>query len=138
MSTRKGKGLTRKHPGTAVYHRIYAREDYETAAEMLWELTRDAVRRTPGKPRGLYLDIDGHRNAAGGFDRDMLELQTAFIQGRLAQYFTEIHMPLLSETGKHWRSLEKQRDDIPEYPAPWTAAETAAWEAAFLHDKGES
>jgi len=30
-----------------------------------------AEKKEPGKPRILYLDIDGHRNAQGRFDADM-------------------------------------------------------------------
>lgn len=30
-----------------------------------------AEKKEPGKPRTLYLDIDGHRNAQGRFDADM-------------------------------------------------------------------
>lgn len=58
----------------ALYHRIMKRENFETAAQDLFQLLVNAQKREPNKPRILYVDIDGHRNGAGGFDRDMLEL----------------------------------------------------------------
>ena len=58
----------------ALYHRIMKRENFETAAQDLFQLLVNAQKREPNKPRILYVDIDGHRNEAGGFDRDMLEL----------------------------------------------------------------
>ena len=41
------------------------------AAKDLVSLVYAAEKKEPGKPRTLYLDIDGHRNAQGRFDADM-------------------------------------------------------------------
>ena len=38
---------------------------------ILVSLVYAAEKKEPGKPRTLYLDIDGHRNAQGRFDADM-------------------------------------------------------------------
>ena len=61
--------------GVALYHRVMRRENFEKAARILCPWYTPRKRREPGKPRTLCLDIDGHRNAQGRFDADMLELQ---------------------------------------------------------------
>lgn len=68
-----------------------------------------AEKKEPGKPRTLYLDIDGHRNAQGGFDADMLELQKEFGLKFLLPFLTEVHFPLISAKNKN-----PQRNDVPE------------------------
>ena len=45
--------------------------NFEKAAKDLVSLVYAAEKKEPGKPRTLYLDIDGHRNAQGRFDADM-------------------------------------------------------------------
>lgn len=49
--------------GVALYHRVLRRENFEKAAKDLVSLVYAAEKKEPGKPRILYLDIDGHRNA---------------------------------------------------------------------------
>ena len=93
----------------ALYHRIMKRESFETAAKDLFDLLISAQKKSPNKPRILYVDIDGHRNTAGDFDEDMLELQKEFGLGFLAQFFTEIHFPLASV-----ENAKEQNNDIPE------------------------
>lgn len=63
----------------AIYHVVYSHEGFEESAQILFKLVQRAQRVMPGKPRQLYLDIEGHRNSEGGFDADMLELQTVFL-----------------------------------------------------------
>ncbi|WP_049806818.1 hypothetical protein [Pseudofrankia inefficax] len=77
---------------------------------MLLELVRKAAEAQPGVRRGLFLDIEGHRNSAGGYDHDMMELQTGFILGYLAPWLSEIHLPLLK--GKK-AVCPGQREDVP-------------------------
>jgi hypothetical protein len=52
----------RKEPATgiAIYHVMRAREDFITTAGLLWVMVRQAGLMYPGKPRQLYLDIEGH------------------------------------------------------------------------------
>lgn len=57
--------------GVALYHRVMRRENFEKAAKDLVSLVYAAEKKEPGKPRTLYLDIDGHRNAQGRFYADM-------------------------------------------------------------------
>jgi hypothetical protein len=54
------------------------------------------------------MDIDGHRNEAGGYDHDMYELMIHFIPEMLLPYLTEISSPLL-----RLRNPDPQRSDIP-------------------------
>lgn len=92
----------------AIYHRVYRRENFEKAAKDLFGLLNAAQEREPDVPRALYVDIDGHRNQAGGFDDDMFELQTEFGMGVLLQYVKEMHFPLMSV-----KNPKEQRNDIP-------------------------
>lgn len=78
----------------AIYHRVMRREGFEETARILLHLVRDARDKAPDKPRVLYLDIDGHRNEAGGFDGEMFELQQEFVLGFLMPFLKEVHMPL--------------------------------------------
>lgn len=93
----------------AIYHRVMRRESFEVAAKDLFNLLINAQKQAPDQPRGLYVDIDGHRNESGGFDNDMYELQTEFGIGFLAQFFEEVHFPLCS-----LKNSRKQNNDIPE------------------------
>ena len=51
--------------GVALYHRVMRWENFEKAAKDLVSLVYAAEKKEPGKPRTLYLDIDGR------FDADM-------------------------------------------------------------------
>ncbi len=95
--------------GVALYHRVMRRENFEKAAKDLVSLVYAAEKKEPGKPRTLYLDIDGHRNAQGRFDADMLELQKGFGLRFLLPFLTEVHFPLISDRNKN-----PQRNDVPE------------------------
>ena len=92
----------------ALYHRIMRRETFEVAAKALFQMLVLAQEMNPNQPRVLYVDIDGHCNAAGGFDSDMLELQKEFGLGFLLPYFTEVHFPLCSA-----ENTKGQNNDIP-------------------------
>ena len=77
-----------------IAHVVSAHEDFDHAAQTLLHLLEDTQRRHPGCPRALYLEIDGHRNAAGEFDHDMFELQTAFMRRFLLQFLVCAELPL--------------------------------------------
>jgi hypothetical protein len=96
----------------AIYHRVYAKERFEEAAQTLFRLVREAQKKSPGAERLLYLDIDGHRNRNGGFDSDMLELQQHFILDFLMQFLTEVNMPLAGRVRR--KDASPQSEDIPE------------------------
>lgn len=92
----------------ALYHRVMRREGFEKAAKDLFELLKAAQTKTPNMDRVLYVDIDGHKNAKGGYDHDMLELQIEFGIGFLGKYFSEIHFPLIE-----FKNPKPQCNDIP-------------------------
>lgn len=80
----------------AIQHTVFAEENFQTAARMLYKLIYTAQQKFPNQKRILYLDIEGHRNNAGGYDRDMLELQKEFMLDFLLPYLSVAHLPLCS------------------------------------------
>lgn len=72
--------------GIAIYHRMYAREDFLTTAGMLWTMVREAAARYPGAPRMLYLDIDGH--GRDEYDDEASEV-ISFTRAALGPFLTE-------------------------------------------------
>ncbi len=94
----------------AIYHRIYKRENFETAAKDLMRLIYMAQVKSPDEPRALYVDIDGHKTESGGFDEDMQELQTEFGLGVLLQFVEELHFPLISVKNKMGKKMMCQKD----------------------------
>lgn len=95
---------------TLIYHDMAVYEDFERCAGRLFEMVRDCSRTFPGKPRALVLDVQGHRNEAGGFDRDAWELMREFIPNVLLPYLTEVSTPLL-----RYRNGKPQREDVPDH-----------------------
>lgn len=95
----------------ALYHVVRPREKFNFSAQSIMKCLQIAQKNKPDVPRVLYLDIEGHRNKAGGFDHDMYELQTHFMLKFVAGFVSEIHMPL----GEGYISNPKpQNNDIPE------------------------
>lgn len=92
----------------ALYHRIMRRENFEKAAKDLFGLLKSAQVKCPNMDRILYVDIDGHKNSKGGYDRDMFELQRDFGIGFLGKFFTEVHFPLID-----FENPKPQCNDIP-------------------------
>lgn len=93
----------------ALYHVVYREEGFEDAAKTLFELVRESERTRPGKRRVLYLDIEGHRNAQGGYDHDMVELQREFVGRFLMPFLAEAHLPLTGPL----KNPEPQQGEIP-------------------------
>ncbi|WP_229340905.1 HNH endonuclease [Streptomyces flavotricini] len=114
---KKRRGGSRSGTGTgtgtgkpiAIYHDMAVYEDFERAAQRIFLMVRSARLRFPGTPRILYLDVQGHRNAAGGYDGDALELMQEFTLGYLMPFLTEARTPLL-----HVANPRPQRDDLPQ------------------------
>jgi hypothetical protein len=100
---------TTRDGAAALYHCVYAKEEFDTAAKMIFDLVKSAQTTKPDAKRILYLDIDGHRNALGGYDQDMIELQKEFLIGFLGPYLSEIYMPLM-----HIKNIKPQRNDLPD------------------------
>lgn len=91
-----------------IYHVVFQTEDFDEAAKTLVTLVRSAQERYPNRKRLLYLDIEGHRNKLGGFDKDMFELQRRFLMGVIMPYLARLHMPLGAFANK-----KHQRNDVP-------------------------
>ena len=98
MAKRKRTKLQDDHRAVALYHVVYRHEGFEEAAQTLFTLVKDAQARFPDRRRMLFVDIEGHRNEQGGFDADMIELQTDFLVGFLGPYLSEVHCPLARAT----------------------------------------
>ncbi|MBN1672852.1 MAG: hypothetical protein JXR37_17540 [Kiritimatiellae bacterium] len=93
---------------SAIYHVVYPNEGFEESAQALFRLVERAQEIGPGRPRSLILDIEGHRDNARRFDRDMRERQEDFVLGFLSRYLSEIHIPVFSGTNPG-----KQDDVLP-------------------------
>lgn len=65
----------------------------DSVAPRIMELIVNAQEKCPNQDRYLFLEIEGHRNANGGFDKDMMELQTHFLLGVIAEYVKGIKTP---------------------------------------------
>ena len=94
----------------ALYHVVAPEDDFETAAQALFDLVRDAQARFPDWPRVLYLDIEGHRDGRHGFEDAFIELQQDFLFATLAPFLTGLDLPL---TGPLLNPAP-QRNDLPD------------------------
>jgi len=103
-----------KSKPVVLYHCVFADETFEDAAQALFTITQYAQRECPNQRRVLFLDIDEHKNSAGGFDWDMYELQVHFILEFLLPYLYEAHFPLMG-VGKAVRNPNLQRNGLPAY-----------------------
>ncbi|WP_406057153.1 HNH endonuclease [Streptomyces sp. NBC_01077] len=103
------KGMSKAPKGVAIYHDMKVYENFERCAQRIFECVRMAQQQSPGAPRTLFLDIQGHRNSLGGYDADALELMKEFGVGFLLQFLTELSTPLIRV-----RNNGRQRDDLPD------------------------
>ncbi|MGW9439952.1 HNH endonuclease [Streptomyces sp. NPDC055607] len=106
QQARKGAAEVPKEVG--IYHDMKVYENFERCAQRIFQCVRMAQEQSPGAPRRLYLDIQGHRNSAGGYDHDAYELMKDFGMGYLLQYLTELSTPLYQV-----RNNGGQRNDLP-------------------------
>jgi hypothetical protein len=107
---RKTSSRQSKTPmGMALYHDMAVYENFERCAHRLFKIVQMAEYSNPGKPRFLYIDIQGHKNEAGGFDHDSWEIIGHFILEYLSPYLSRISTPL-----HEMRNTRTQINDIPE------------------------
>ncbi|MFI1092894.1 HNH endonuclease [Streptomyces sp. NPDC020917] len=109
---KKARRQTRKKKaknGIAIYHDMKVYENFERSALRIFECIKNAEKVSPGAPRYLYIDIQGHRNEAGGYDHDAFELIQDYSLGFLLDYLTEIHTPLYGV-----RNRSRQRNNMPD------------------------
>ncbi len=102
------KKAVKQQPGIAIYHDMKVYENFERSALRIFEMVKQSEEMTPGAPRYLYIDIQGHRNSAGGYDHDAFELIHNFALEYLSKYLTEVSTPLI-----HIRK-DGQQNDIPD------------------------
>lgn len=103
--------MKRNGKQVVIYHVVRENEGYESSAKILFQLVHNAKQTQAGKRRVIYLDIEGHRNPAGGWDADMFVLQKDFLIGYLLRFVSEISCPLM----KKLRNPGEQSDDIPNF-----------------------
>lgn len=108
-ASHEGPTVDAEPKGIALYHDMRVEEDFTKCATRLFSILKKAAATSPGAPRYLYLDIQGHRNPAGGYDADALEIIREFLLGFLGPYLTEVSTPLYC-----MRNPEPQREDIPD------------------------
>ncbi|MFI6258985.1 HNH endonuclease [Micromonospora zamorensis] len=93
----------------AIYHDMRVEEDFERCAQRLVETIAFAAQTQPGKRRRLYLDVQGHRDDAGDYDRDAREIMGNFLRAALMPYLSEAFTP-----HAEYRNPRRQRDDVPD------------------------
>lgn len=92
----------------AVYYLVGEETTFEEATQEILELLTKASHESPFQDRILYIDIEGHSDSSGKYDRDMQELQQNFITNFLLQYFVEINTPV-----KKYVNKKPQNNDVP-------------------------
>jgi 5-methylcytosine-specific restriction endonuclease McrA len=105
----KGKRQEKGSGAQLIFHTMAIEENFERCAHRLHEMVKGAQRLSPGAPRILILRVDGHRNDAGGFDRDAFEIIKDFALKYLGPYLTEYYSPY-----SHLVNRRRQLNDIPE------------------------
>ena len=93
----------------SLYHVVVPEDDFDTAAQDLFALLKEAQERFPDWPRVLYLDIHGHLDAQGRFEDDFVELQQEFLIAAMGKFFTALAMPLVSVLNP-----DPQSNDLPD------------------------
>jgi hypothetical protein len=80
----------------SVYHVVGEGDNFERAAQDIFDLLKEAQVRFPEWPRVLYLDIAGHIDSQGRYEPDFVELQQEFLISAMGRFFTALDMPLVS------------------------------------------
>lgn len=101
--------LLKERNAIALYHCVFANEDFTVAAQQIYQIVLKAQQVSPNLRRLLFLDIEGHRNQKGRFDAGMFELQRHFILGFLLSYLSEVHIPLIAA-----KNNKRQRNDLAQ------------------------
>ena len=79
-----------------IFYKIKEKENFEMAANRIYNLIYRIQEENPYKDRTLILEIEGHRNKSGEYDNDMFELQFDFLIDIMFPYLHALHMPLIS------------------------------------------
>ncbi len=107
---------------------ISEKENFNQAAQKIFNAIVSEEKENPNKKRELVVEIEGHRNKEGGYDRDMFELQYEFLLKSLLPYLYKLHMPLVSvenpkeqekipagflkicDTKEEWKQLKEEKE----------------------------
>lgn len=110
----------------SLYHIIEEGADFETAAQDLFSLLKEAQNEFPDWPRVLYLDIEGHVRDDGRLEEEMVELQQEFLIAAMGKFFTALALPLVSVVNP-----DDQVNDLPDelvlQPPDADLPEDTAW-----------
>ena len=93
----------------SLYHIVEEGDEFETAANDIFDLLKESQSEFPDWPRVLYLDIEGHVRDDGRLEEDMIELQQEFLIAAMGKFFTALAMPLVSVVNP-----EDQVNDLPD------------------------
>ena len=98
-----------RREGVRIQYYVSGASSFEEAVQGILRLTRETAEQRPGVPRELVVEIEGHRNSVGGYDRDMEELQLRFLFSWFIPYLTRVVTPLGPLVNP-----DKQREDLPD------------------------
>ena len=93
----------------SLYHVVAATDDFETAAQDIFALLKQAQDEFPDWPRVLYLDIEGHLDDQGRFESEFVELQQEFLIAAMGKFFTALALPIVSVVNP-----DPQSNDVPD------------------------
>ncbi|MEU1375568.1 HNH endonuclease signature motif containing protein [Streptomyces triculaminicus] len=114
MSKKKARRKPRRHRSAGakpigLYHDMAVYENFERCAPRIFQVIHKAQKESPGTPRILYLDVQGHRNSENDYDRDAWELMYHLLPNVALPYLTELHTPLYS-----MKNPRRQDNQVPE------------------------
>ena len=101
--------ITEDASKAAVYYLVKDKETFEHAAQTIYGLTATAQRKQPNKERILVVEVEGNKNSAGGFNKDIHELLMHFLPDMMIKHVKE----LVSPFGRVLNSTP-QVNDFPE------------------------
>ncbi len=94
----------------SIYHVVQREDDFERAAQDVFDRVKEAQARFPDWPRVLYLDILGHADARHGFDDEFIEFQQEFWFSAIAPFLTGFELPVTGAL----INPDPQRNDLPD------------------------
>jgi len=93
----------------SIYHVVEEDDDFEDAAQGVFERLKECEERFPEWPRVLYLDIQGHVRDDGRLTEDMVELQQEFLIAAMGKFFTALALPIIAVVNP-----DEQVNDVPD------------------------
>lgn len=86
-------------------------DTFESVTSRIFDLIANAQAKCPDQDRYLFIEIEGHRNKNGGFDKGMMKLQTHFLLGLVGEYVKGIKTPSYRFTNP-----KEQNNSFPKEP----------------------